>query len=115
VGVPGFAPRLERVGSFTASVRLAEHFRSGDAFLIGDAAHVSTPRGGTGLNTAFHDGFNLGWKLAWVLRGWADPALLDSYKAERRPVAEHNVARSADSTGLEPHRGRGDAGKVPLR
>jgi putative polyketide hydroxylase len=99
VGAPGFAPRLERVGSFTASVRLAERFRRGNVFLIGDAAHVSTPRGGTGLNTAVHDGFDLGWKLAWVLRGWAGPALLDTYEAERRPVAAHNVARSADPQG----------------
>jgi hypothetical protein len=47
----------------------------------------------------FHDGFDLGWKLAWVLRGWATSALLDTYEAERRPVAEHIAARSADPTG----------------
>ena len=58
-----------------------------------------TPRGGNGMNTAIHDGHDLGWKLAWVLRGWAGPALLDSYEAERRPVAEHNTARSADPEG----------------
>ena len=51
------------------------------------------------MNTAIHDGYDLGWKLAWVLRGWAGAELLDSYEAERRPVAEHNVARSADPTG----------------
>jgi hypothetical protein len=51
------------------------------------------------MNTAIHDGFDLGWKLAWVLRGWAEPRLLDSYETERRPVAEHNVARSADPDG----------------
>ena len=51
------------------------------------------------MNTAIHDGYDLGWKLAWVLRGWAGPELLDSYEAERRPVAEHNVARSADPHG----------------
>ena len=52
------------------------------------------------MNTAIHDGYDLGWKLAWVLRGWAGPELLDSYEAERRPVAEHNVARSADPRRL---------------
>jgi putative polyketide hydroxylase len=51
------------------------------------------------MNTAIHDGYDLGWKLAWVLNGWAGPALLDSYEAERRPVAEHNRARSADPQG----------------
>jgi putative polyketide hydroxylase len=68
-------------------------------FLVGDAAHRVTPRGGTGMNTAIHDGYDLGWKLAWVLRGWAEPELLDSYEIERRPVAEHNAARSADRGG----------------
>ena len=58
-----------------------------------------TPRGGTGLNLALHDGYDLGWKLGWVLRGWAPPALLDSYEAERRPVVEYTAARSADPGG----------------
>ena len=69
-----------------------ERFRDGRVFLIGDAAHRVTPRGATGMNTAIRDGYDLGWKLAWVLRGWAGPALLDTYEAERRPVAEHNAA-----------------------
>ena len=58
-----------------------------------------TPRGGTGMNTAIRDGRDIGWKLAWVLRGWADAALLDSYETERRPIAEHNRTRSADPNG----------------
>jgi putative polyketide hydroxylase len=58
-----------------------------------------SPRGGTGMNTAIRDGHDLGWKLPWVLRGWAGVELLESYEAERRPVAEHNVARSADPNG----------------
>ena len=93
-GVPTLRPQIERIGSFTFAAQLAERFRSGCAFLVGDAAHRATPRGGTGMNTAIHDGYDLGWKLAWVLRGWAAPALLDSYEGERRPVAEHNVTRS---------------------
>jgi putative polyketide hydroxylase len=84
---------------FTFSAAIADHFRSGDAFLIGDAAHRVTPRGGTGMNSAVADGFNLGWKLSWVLKGWAPDSLLGTYEAERRPVAEHNLARSLDPMG----------------
>jgi putative polyketide hydroxylase len=98
-GVAGLSPRIERIGAFSFAAQLAERFRRDSAFLVGDAAHRVTPRGGTGMNTALHDGYDLGWKLAWALRGWADPELLDSYEAERRPVAEHNVARSADPSG----------------
>ena len=68
-------------------------------FIVGDAAHRITPRGGTGMNTAIADGRDVGWKLVWVLRGWAPPSLLDTYEAERRPVAEHNLGRSADPSG----------------
>jgi putative polyketide hydroxylase len=98
-GVPDLQPRIERIGGFSFAAQLAERFRSGSAFLVGDAAHRVSPRGGTGMNTAIHDGFDLGWKLAWVLRGWAAPELLDSYELERRPVAEHNLTRSADPSG----------------
>jgi putative polyketide hydroxylase len=91
--------QIESISSVPFGVDVAERFRDGRAFLIGDAAHRVTPRGATGLNTAIRGGYDLGWKLAWVLDGWADDALLDSYEAERRPVAEHNVARSADASG----------------
>jgi hypothetical protein len=98
-GLPDLPVRIERIGSFSSAAQLAERFRHEHVFLIGDAAHRVTPRGGTGMNTAIHDGHDLGWKLAWVLSGWASPDLLDSYELERRPVAEHNVARSADPEG----------------
>jgi 2-polyprenyl-6-methoxyphenol hydroxylase-like FAD-dependent oxidoreductase len=98
-GLPDLEPRIERVGTFWFAAQLAETFRAGRVFLAGDAAHRVTPRGGTGMNTAIADGYDLGWKLAWVLHGWAGPDLLDSYEAERRPVAEHNVTRSADPAG----------------
>ena len=98
-GVPDLPVAIERTGRFRFATRLAERFREGSAFLVGDAAHRVTPRGGTGMNTAIHDGYDLGWKLGWVLRAWAAPALLDSYELERRPVAEHNMARSADPAG----------------
>ena len=69
----------------------ADRVRDGRAFLIGDAAHRMPPFGGRGLNTAVADAFGLSWKLAWVLRGWADAALLDTYAEEREPVGRHNL------------------------
>jgi putative polyketide hydroxylase len=98
-GIPELDPRIERIGRFQFAASLAERFRAGSAFLAGDAAHRVTPRGGTGMNTAIRDGHDLGWKLAWVLKGWAGDELLDSYEAERRPVAEHNMRRSVDPNG----------------
>ncbi|GAB4085862.1 rifampin monooxygenase [Myceligenerans cantabricum] len=79
------APRwLSRFGDAT---RLAERYRSCRVLLAGDAAHVHPPMGGQGLNLGIQDAFNLGWKLAGEVRGWAPAGLLDSYEAERRPVA----------------------------
>lgn len=98
-GAADLRPRIERIGSFTFAAQLAEHFRRGAVFLTGDSAHQITPNGGTGMNTAVASAHDLGWKLAWVLRGWAGSALLDTYETERRPVAAHNVARSADPGG----------------
>lgn len=82
---------------------VASKFRRGRVFIGGDAAHLFTPTGGLGYNTAVEDAVNLGWKLAAVLRGEASPALLDSYEAERKPLALRNTAYArgfADSIGL---------------
>jgi putative polyketide hydroxylase len=111
-GMPDLPLRIERLGSFSSPAQIADSFRSGRVFLVGDAAHRLTPRGGTGMNTAIHDGRDLGWKLAWVLDGWAGPELLDTYELERRLVAEHNVARSADPNGSR--RGPGEELRVDL-
>ena len=100
-GVPGLNPRIERIGTFTYFAGVAERFREGPVLLAGDAAHRVTPRGATGMNAAIRDGYDLGWKLAWVLRGWAEDTLLDTYEAERRPAVEHNVARSSDPNGSQ--------------
>lgn len=79
------SPRwLSRFGD---STRLAERYRSGRVLLAGDAAHVHPPVGGQGLNLGLQDAFNLGWKLAGHVMGWAPLDLLDSYHAERYPVA----------------------------
>jgi 2-polyprenyl-6-methoxyphenol hydroxylase-like FAD-dependent oxidoreductase len=69
-----------------ANIRLADRYRVGPIFLAGDAAHIHSPYGGQGMNTGIQDAYNLGWKFAAVTNG-AAPTLLDSYEAERRPVA----------------------------
>lgn len=82
---------------------VAESYGKGRVLLGGDAVHLFTPTGGMGYNTAIEDAVNVGWKLAAVLRGQADPELLASYEAERRPVALRNTrfaASFADSVGL---------------
>jgi 3-(3-hydroxy-phenyl)propionate hydroxylase len=68
--------------------RLAAQYRQGRVFLAGDTAHVHVPMGGQGMNTGMQDGFNLAWKLAYVIKDLAHESLLDSYQPERRPVAE---------------------------
>ncbi|MEU9829466.1 rifampin monooxygenase [Micromonospora chersina] len=80
------SPRwLSRFGDAT---RVAERYRVGRVLLAGDAAHVHPPIGGQGLNLGVQDAVNLGWKLAAQVRGWAPETLLDTYHAERHPVAE---------------------------
>ena len=91
------------VGTWTAGHSLvAQSFQRGRVFIAGDAAHLFTPTGGLGYNTAVEDAVNLGWKLAAVIRGQAPQQLLDSYGPERKPLAERNTAyaqRFADSVG----------------
>jgi 2-polyprenyl-6-methoxyphenol hydroxylase-like FAD-dependent oxidoreductase len=90
--------------SWTAGHALiADRMQRGRVFLGGDAAHLFTPTGGLGYNTAIEDAVNLGWKLAHVIKGVSPAALLDSYEIERRPVALRNTEyarRFADSLGL---------------
>ncbi|WP_445515087.1 FAD-dependent monooxygenase [Streptomyces sp. NEAU-174] len=94
--------------TFTPRAAMADRFRADRIFLIGDAAHIHSPAGGQGLNTSVQDAYNLGWKLGQVLRHRADPALLDSYEAERLPIAAgvlgistrlHRAHRAGDAEG----------------
>ncbi|MFF8266845.1 rifampin monooxygenase [Streptomyces sp. NPDC016562] len=86
------APRwLSRFGDAT---RQAERYRVGRVLLAGDAAHVHPPTGGQGLNLGVQDAFNLGWKLAAAVAGWAPEGLLDSYHAERHPVGARVLANT---------------------
>jgi 2,4-dichlorophenol 6-monooxygenase len=85
---------LRHVGTWVMSAQVAQHFWRGRIFLAGDAAHRFPPTGGLGLNTGIQDAHGLAWKLAAVEKGWAPASLLDSYEAERRPVARHNADQS---------------------
>jgi hypothetical protein len=82
------------VSPWTMTAQVAERFRAGRVFLVGDSAHRFPPSGGLGLNTGVQDAHNLAWKLAWVEDGRADAALLATYETERRPVAQRNAEQS---------------------
>ena len=93
---PGAAfKEVENAVRFHCHSRVATRYRSGRILLAGDSAHACSPAEGHGMNTGIQDAFNLGWKLALVCRGEAEPALLDSYEIERRPVAERVVESGA--------------------
>jgi 2-polyprenyl-6-methoxyphenol hydroxylase-like FAD-dependent oxidoreductase len=85
---------------WSARMLLVDRYRGRRTFLVGDAAHLNPPWGGHGYNTCVGDAVNIAWKLGAVLNGWADPALLDTYEAERRPVA----ARTIDAAGSQDSR-----------
>jgi hypothetical protein len=76
---------------------VADHYRKGNTFIAGDAAHLTSPTGGFGMNTGLLDIVNLSWKLAGVLQGWGGEHLLDSYEAEQHPVAVRNVTEAGEN------------------
>ncbi|MFE3582442.1 FAD-dependent monooxygenase [Streptomyces vinaceus] len=90
---------------FTVNAALADRFRDGRVFLAGDAAHIHSPAGGQGLNTSVQDAYNLGWKLAAVLRDGAPEALLDTYEEERLPNAAAMLGLSTRIHRGEERRG----------
>ena len=103
IGIPGIAIRVISILPWQPTVRVVENMQHGRIFFAGDAAHTMTPYGGKGANTGIQDVHNLAWKLAFVLKGLATPALLSTYSAERQPVGLHNSLLSgkwADGNGL---------------
>jgi 4,5-epoxidase len=98
-GLPGAAVKESYwTSTFRFHRRLAETYRAGRVLLAGDAAHIHSPFGGQGLNTGIGDAENLAWKLPLVATGRAAPALLDTYEAERRPVAQEVLASTSGMT-----------------
>ncbi|WP_104524917.1 FAD-dependent monooxygenase [Blastococcus atacamensis] len=98
-----FAHELEHLGFWDLRVQVAHEYRSGRAFIAGDAAHTHPPYGGFGLNNGLEDAVNLGWKLTAVLRGWGGDGLLDSYSAERRAVF-HDIGQNMIAAQIERER-----------
>jgi putative polyketide hydroxylase len=105
VGVADLDVRITGKAPWHAAQRVARGYRSGPVFLAGDSAHEMSPTGAFGSNTGIQDAHNLAWKLAAVLGGWAGEGLLDSYDAERRPVAEATSARAAARSVEHSHPG----------
>jgi 2-polyprenyl-6-methoxyphenol hydroxylase-like FAD-dependent oxidoreductase len=93
--------------------RVAERFRVGQAFLLGDAGHIHSPVGGQGMNTGIGDAINLGWKLAHVIQGRANPSLLDTYEPERIGFARSLVATT--DRAFAPLTAEGISGEVTRR
>ena len=115
LGIGDLPVTIHKISRWSLEGVLADRFRVGRAFLVGDAAHRHPPTGGLGLNAAVQDAHNLCWKVAAVLAGDASDRLLDSYVAERRPVDGRNVQRSVENAlnqfnahqtlGLDPKAG----------
>lgn len=89
--------RITSMSHWRMTAQVAERFRVGRAFLLGDAAHRFPPTGGLGMNSGIGDAHNLAWKIAMVLEGRAAPSILDTYEAERRPVIQANCDASREN------------------
>lgn len=97
LGLPDHPLTVHLITRWSIEGVVADRFRDGRVFLLGDAAHRHPPTGGLGLNSAIQDTANLAWKLAAVLRGHAHERLLDTYEPERKPVTARNVQRSVEN------------------
>jgi putative polyketide hydroxylase len=94
VGIRDLPVKIDGVSRWRATADVARRFREGRIFIAGDAAHLMPPNGGFGGNTGIHDAHNLAWKLALVLKGVADPALLETYEMERKPASAFTVEQA---------------------
>jgi hypothetical protein len=93
------------LSSFRINERKVADYRAGRVFLAGDAAHIHSPAGGQGMNTGMQDACNLAWKLALVVHGIGSDSLLDSYSAERSPIAEEVLKATGRVTSMATLRG----------
>jgi len=96
---PSFEFEILGQEDWTGRRMVADHFRDRRVFLCGDAAHIWVPMAGYGMNAGIADAMNLSWMLAGVIKGWADPALLNAYEIERQPITEQ-VSRHAMNMSL---------------
>ncbi len=106
LGIGDLPMTIHKVTRWALEGVLATKFRAGRVFLVGDAAHRHPPTGGLGLTSGIQDSHNLCWKLAAVLKGQAEESLLDTYEAERRPVAARNIERSLENSRAHMEAGR---------
>jgi 2,4-dichlorophenol 6-monooxygenase len=97
IGDPDVEVEIENVTTWQINQAWATQYSSGRVFCGGDAVHRHPPSSGLGSNTSIQDAFNLAWKLAYVIKGWAKPSLLESYSQERAPVGERVVLRANQS------------------
>ncbi|MCX5042317.1 FAD-dependent monooxygenase [Aldersonia sp. NBC_00410] len=97
VGDPDLEIDIEATSTWQVNQACATHYSKGRVFCGGDAVHRHPPSSGLGSNTSVQDAFNLAWKLAFVVKGYADPAMLESYSLERQPVGRQIVARANQS------------------
>ena len=97
LGVKDLKATVHKISTWVMEGVIADRFRKGNIFFLGDAAHRHPPTGGLGLNSAVHDAYNLCWKLALALSGKAGDGLLDTYEAERKPVDQANINSAVNS------------------
>ena len=114
VGDPELAVDVRSIDPWIMRSQVAERYRAGRVFLLGDAAHRFPPTGGFGMNTGVQDAHNLAWKIAGVLHGWASADLLETYEAERRPVGQFNADQSYKNARKMPAPMTAPGGRHPL-
>lgn len=117
-GIPQLQPLIEDIALWQTGAFVADRFRAGRTFFVGDAAHIMPPYGGLGGNTGVHDAHDLAWMLAAVIHGRAPERLLDRYEAERRPIdrltVDQALLRSRKTPGHGPVDGEVDALSISL-